>query len=244
MLVDKFFSGIGNQLISAGIGGLKGLLSSSPGQPSYIDQVVANTSAAAQNTQTAFTTDAVLVALGNEQEFLRAKQATAGILRQKDAQLHAAEDRCWSDFVLPTVNQFAQTENITFTRKATSTERFAQTVIDANIIPLLSSINAEITVSSTTLNAVNTIAIGVANRTVDQVDAYNQINALRTSGALHTSDQKYAAVQETENVQAAITSVVTDIIKKWGDSMSLPEGWYNTLNNKDAVTQYWVNKWR
>ena len=238
-MIDGYFAGIGNQLISSGVGGLRGLITASFGQLSYLDQVVANTSAAVQSSTASAAMQNLAAAVANETAYLAAKNATASVITQAAAQLRAKESQCWSQFVIPAVTTYAQQNNISRLNIATTTTA-SQTVIDRNLAQLATSTVAQINISNATVNRINQIIAGVGS--TNSADAYNQLNAIVASGALHTAYDVQAAQKQTTDVQSALTAVVTDTITAWGDNQDPTIGWCNI--NNPAVVASWANKWK
>lgn len=237
-MIDGFFAGIGQQILAAGAGGLMGIINSQFGQPSYLDRIVSSTGIEVESGQISATVDAVTAAYANETAYSAAKNATASVIRQGIAQVRAAESTCW-DLIVPPVTAYAQQNGMTL--KIATTTTASQAVIDKNMAALANGTQADITASNATMNKINQILAGVMNKSTSPTDAYNQVNALVSSGALHTADQAQAAIQQTATVQTALTGVVSDTVKQWGDD-PLPNGWCN-INNTAAVTM-WANKWK
>src|SRR3989338_2659572 len=221
-MIDGYFAGIGNQLISSGVCGLRGLITASFGQLSYLDQVVANTSAAVQSSTASAAMQNLAAAVANETAYLAAKNATASVITQAAAQLRAKEGQCWSQFVIPAVTTYAQQNNISRLNIATTTTA-SQTVIDRNLAQLATSTVAQINISNATVNRINQIIAGVGS--TNSADAYNQLNAIVASGALHTAYDVQAAQRQTTNVKSALTAVVTDTIAAWGNNKAPTTGW-------------------
>ncbi|MDP3965812.1 MAG: hypothetical protein Q8Q13_03375 [bacterium] len=237
-LVDGFFAGIGQQILAAGAGGLMGLIDSQFGQQSYFDRIVSSTGLEVESGQISATVDAVTAAYANETAYSAAKNATASVIRQGIAQMRAAESACW-DLIVPPVTAYAQQNGMTL--KIATTTTASQAVIDKNMAALANATQADITASNATMTKINQILAGVMNKSTSPTDAYNQVNALVSSGALHTADQAQSAIQQTTTVQTALTGVVADTVKQWGDD-PLPNGWCN-INNPGVITM-WANKWK
>ena len=238
-MIDGYFTNIGRQLYATGVGGLRGLITASFGQLSYLDQVVANTSAAVQSSTASAAMQNLAAAVQNETAYLAAKNATANVIMQKAAELRARESQCWSQFVIPAVTAYAQQNGIASLKIATTTTA-SQAVIDKNFTALASSTVTEINASNTIVNKINQIIAGV--NSTNSADAYTQLNALVASGILHNSYQVQGAQQQMKDVQGALTGIVTDTITAWGDNQDPTVGWCN-INNQ-AVVANWANKWK
>ena len=238
-MIDGYFTNIGRQLYATGVGGLRGLITASFGQRSYVDTLVANTSAAVQSSTASAAMQNLAAAVQNETAYLAAKNATANVIMQKAAELRARESQCWSQFVIPAVTAYAQQNGIASLKIATTTTA-SQAVIDRNFTALASSTVTEINASNTIVNKINQIIAGV--NSTNSADAYTQLNALVASGILHNSYQVQGAQQQMKDVQGALTGIVTDTITAWGDNQDPTVGWCN-INNQ-AVVANWANKWK
>jgi len=242
--IDWLFAGIGTQLLNSAVGGLQGLINSRFGQPSYLGTVVNGTGAEVQSGQVSATVDAVAAAYANETAYSAAKNATMSVIKQSITQVRGAENQCWN-LIIPPVIAYAQQSGISQLNIATTTTA-SQAVIDSNMVALANGTQADVTASNATMAAINQVLAGVMGSSTSPTDAYNQIYALIASGALHTADQAQAAIQQTTAVQTALTAVVSDTVKHWGDdplSATDPSsGWCN-INNPAVITM-WANKWK
>lgn len=238
-MIDGFFAGIGQQILAAGAGGLMGIINAQAGQRSYLDTIVSNTGAEVQSGQINATVDAVTAAYANETAYSAAKNATASVIKQGVAQARAAESKCW-DLIVPPVTAYAQQNGMTL--KIATTTAASQTVIDKNMAALANATQADITASNATMNKINQILAGVMGKSTSPTDAYNQINVLVSSGALHTADQAQAAIQQTTTVQTALVGVVADAVKQWRENADPNVGWCSV--NTPAVITMWANKWK
>lgn len=239
-MIDNLFAGIGRQVISSGVGGLQGLISAQFGQRSYLDAVVANTGAAVQSSAADAAMQNLVAAVKNETDYLATKNATASLITQAAAQLRAKENQCWSQLIIPAVITYAQDPKNGISRLAIATTTTAsQAVIDSNFAPLASSTVTEISISNATVDRINKIITGV--NSANPADAYNQLNLLVASGALHTSYDVQNAQRQMKDVQSALTAVVTDTITAWSSNVDTSVGWCNV--NNPALVAKWANAW-
>jgi hypothetical protein len=242
-MIDQLFAGIGNQImtsaVGSAVGGLRGLINVSFGQKSYLDQVVTNTGTTLQESTLSAAMQNLAAAVANETAYLAAKNATAGVLTQAVTQLRTKEAQCWNQFVVPAVTTYAQQNSITRLKVATTTVA-SQAVIDQNVVPLASSVSTAIAASNAIMTKINQIVSGVNG--ASPADAYTQLNTLVAGGTLHTAYDVQAAQKQTTDVQNALTTVVTDVITKWGDSQDPTIGWCNI--NNPALVEFWANKWK
>ncbi|MDO8522540.1 MAG: hypothetical protein Q7S08_04660 [bacterium] len=242
-MIDQYFAGIGKQIMTGmvgnAVGGLRGLLSVniSTGQRSYMDNVIANTSAALQSSTASAAMQNLAAAVANETAYLAAKNATASLIPQAAAQLRGAENRCWA-LIIPPVMTYAQENGISRLKIATTTTA-SQAVIDRNLALLATSTVAQINISNATVNLINGIITGV--NSANPSDAYAKLDAVVASGALHTAYDVQAAQKQAKDVQSALTAVVSDTITAWGDNQDPSVGWCNI--NNPALVASWANKW-
>lgn len=242
-MIDQMFAAIGNQImtgtVGTAVGGLRGLLNVQFGQKSYLDQVVANTGTTLQNSTVSAAMQNLAAAVANESAYLAAKNATASVLTNAVTQLRTKEAQCWNQFVVPAVTTYALQNNIPRLKVATTTTA-SQAAIDKNIVPLAGSVSADIGPSNAMMTQINQIISGISG--ASPAEAYKQLDALVAGGKLHTSYDAQAAQKQTQDVQSALTAVVTDTITAWGDNQDPTIGWCNI--NNPAVVQMWANKWK
>jgi len=241
-MVNQYFAGIGQQILSAGVngvrGGLQGLITAQFGQKSYLGTAINQIGAGLQSSIMSDATQKLTAAVANEQSYLNAKNNTVAVINNAIAQMRGAESQCWN-LIIPKATAYAQQNNISSLKIATTTTA-SQAFINSNITALANRIQGERDASSANLTKVNQIAT-VINST-NPTDAISQLTALVASGVLHSFEQAQAAIKETQDVQSALTAVVTDTITAWGDNQDPNIGWCNI--NNPAVISGWANRWR
>lgn len=240
-VVANLFGGLTTQLISD-TRGLVGLTQSLNGQPSYVDRMVAQTSA---NVRTQ-ASNAALAVIGAAREvevsYRQAKEGIATALSDAITKLRAAENQCWN-LIIPAVETYAQTNGNPPLNIATSTQ-FSQTVIDANIAPLATTTVRDIRNSDAALAQLNQLIASVSNSAsqTNQQQALLRLDTMVANRQLHTATDATNAASQRDAVANALTKLVDDTIKTWGDDNDPNIGWCNV--NNTAVVQRWFNEWR
>ena len=255
-MVGSFFANIGIQLISQN-GGLLGLVQGSSGSPSYLSQVVAESTASLRDSAVNAALQILLAARQVEQAFIEATNATARILLDYMAKLRAAEQTCWN-IIIPKVKEEVGATNCspasdgteTCTTKDSSTIKIATTtaasqgIITGQIAPLATTTASNNQQSIAALNALDKLITDVTNSNSPDAQriALQALDELVAAKVLHTQYDQKAAEQRLAEVQNAAGSLVADTIKAWGDSTDPNIGWCN-VNNPDVI-KMWTDKWK
>lgn len=260
-VVANLFGGLTTQLVSD-TRGLIGLTQPLNGQASYVDRMVAQTSASVR-TQAA---NAALAVIGAAREieasYRQAKEGIATNLSNAIEKLRAAESQCWA-LIVPKVQERAgqgtqqctqgqflgQQQNcVTIPGNiqlqiATSTQ-FSQAVIDANIAPLATTTVRDIRNSDAAIGLLNQLIASVSNSAsqANQQQALLRLDTMVANRQLHTATDASNAMQQRDAVATALTKLVDDTIKTWGDDNDPNIGWCNV--NNPAVIDRWLNEWR
>jgi hypothetical protein len=238
-VVGNLWGGLTTQLI-ADTRGLSGLTQTVNGQPSYIDRMVSQTSASVRQ-QAANTALSVIGAARQiETSYRQAKEGIATALSNSIEQLRAAENQCWA-LIIPKVQEAAGTG--TQLNIATSTQ-FSQPIIDAQIAPLATSTIRDIRNSDAAIALLNELISSVSNSAsqANQQQALLRLDTMVANRQLHTATDATNASTQRDNVASALTKLVEDTVKAWGDSTDPNVGWCN-VNNQAVITK-WLNEWR
>ncbi|MDO8552479.1 MAG: hypothetical protein Q7S01_03020 [bacterium] len=239
-LINVFFAGIGNLAISATAQGLNALINSSVGT-SFVDRMVQDFGAEQSAAQTGAALQNLQAAVYNESQYLAAKNATKDVLMQAATSLRDAENLCWSRIV-PLVTTYAQQNSIAQIQIATTSEQWAQKVIENNnnsLVRLAASLNTEATAASTALDRLNEISAGVTNNTISGTDGYNQLNAIVST--LPTQADVQGAQEQTQTMQTNLGTLVQGTLTAWQGNADPTVGWCNV--NTPAVIKGWADKW-
>jgi len=253
-MVGQLFAGIGNQILSSA-SGLIGLLTGSGNSPSYLNQVIADSSAGLKDSAINAALQILLAARQVESAYLEAAKATADALSRAIAQLRGAENQCW-ELIIPQVKEKAAVGNCTqnsdgtqtcsgsFSLKIATSTTYSQRVVDSQIAPLASTTAARINAASDAVDSVDELIVNVTNSESPdaQAVALQKLDALVAQKALHNQYDLKDAERQLEDVNNSISALVTDTIKAWGDSTDPNIGWCNV--NNTAVIQNWTNKWK
>ncbi|HEY4514148.1 MAG TPA: hypothetical protein VJH69_02380 [Candidatus Paceibacterota bacterium] len=255
-IVGSLFANIGIQLISQN-GGLLGLVQGSSGSPSYLSQVVAESSANLRDSAINAALQILLAAREVEQGFIEATNATARILLDFMAKLRVAEQTCWN-IIIPKVKEATGATNCsansdgteTCTTKDSTTIKIAtstaasQAIITGQIAPLATATASNNQASIAALNALDKLITDVTNSNSPdaQRTALQALDQLVAAKVLHTQYDQKAAEQRLAEVQNSAGSFVADTIKAWGDSSDPNVGWCN-VNNPDVI-KMWTDRWK
>lgn len=258
-VVSNLFGGLTTQLVSD-TRGLVGLTQSLNGQPSYVDRMVAQTSAGVRQQAANAALGVIGAAREIEAAYRQAKEGTATNLTNAIIKLRAAEKQCW-ELVVPKVQERAQGGTQTCTTGAfgqqvctttggnvtlviaTSTQ-FSQPIIDSQIAPLATTTINEIRASDAAIALLNQLIASVTNSASasNQQQALLRLDTMVANRQLHTTVDATNAVQQRDSVATALTKLVDDTIKAWGDSTDPNVGWCNV--NNTATIDRWFNAWR
>lgn len=239
-VVGNLWGGLTTQLI-ADTRGLSGLTQAINGQPSYIDRMTAQTAASVRQ-QAANTALSVIGAARQiETSYRQAKEGIATALSNSIEQLRAAENQCWN-LIIPEVQETATAQSAQL-QIATST-RFSQPIVDAQIAPLATSTIRDIRNSDAAIALLNELIASVSNSAsqANQQQALLRLDTMVANRQLHTATDATNASTQRDNVASALTKLVEDTVKAWGDSTDPNVGWCN-VNNPDVITK-WLNEWR
>ena len=254
-MVGQLFAGIGNQILSSA-SGLIGLLVSGGGNsPSYLNQVVADSSQGLKDSAINAALQILVAARQIESAYLEAENGTAVALYRAITQLRGAENQCW-DLIIEKAKQQAGISTCTLNkdgslscsgsfdlRIATSTA-YSQPVIDSQIAPLASTTAMRINASSQALASVDQLIADVQNSENPNAQgiALQQLDALVAQRALHNQNDLAEAQRQQQNVNSSVANMVTNTIKSWGDSTDTSIGWCN-VNNPDVISK-WTGIWK
>lgn len=253
-MVGTLFAGIGNAILNE-VGGLQGLVQRIAGRPSYLDQIVEESSAGVRDSALNAAIQILSSARKIEQGFLDAERATAGALASAVSELRGAENQCWN-VIIPKAREYAakgecqkdasgtETCSSPFTLQIATSTDASQRVIDSFITPIASTTANRIVTTSRTVDAIDALIARVLDSNTPEVQqqALKELDALVTAKALHDQYDLKQAQDRAENTRTSIGNLVTDTIKTWGDDPDKVKGWCN-VNNPDVV-KMWAQKWK
>jgi hypothetical protein len=262
-MIGALYAGVTTQIISDNKG-LAGISRSSSGQPSYLEQIARESSQGVVGAAV----NAALKVLNSTREvestYLGTMNSIAANLTQTINQLRSAEMKCW-DLMVPKAKAFAarpvcrDTSNGDGTSSqqcdpgyvlddkkiaiSTSSRAFSQPVIDSQITPLAGVAVQNVQSAQKALSLIDQLIAGVTNTTSLNAQrlALQQLDSLVAQKALHTQYDTVRASQQYQDVVTAMTNLLTDSVKAWGDSTDTNIGWCNV--NNEAMVKIWAERW-
>lgn len=234
-------AGFQSTIVSDTIRGLSGLVRSQNGQPSYLDRMASEASA---NVRTSAVNTALGILAATRQVELvyrNAKQSTAVALTNAITRLRTAEATCWS-LIVPKVQEKAALEGATL-RIATSTQ-FSQAIIESQIQSLATTTLRDLRISEETLVVLDQLIADVTNSAsaAAQRAALERLDSMVANNQLHSAADGAAAQKQKDDIIAALTILIDDTLKAWGDSTDPSIGWCNA--NNAATIDRWFNAWK
>lgn len=253
-MIGALFAGLGTQILSSNQG-LLGLTQPNAGQPSYLDQLAAESSAGLRNTAVNAAITQLAAAQQVEQQYFQLLSSIAKTLTQTIGQIRGYESQCWvliqqKVCTSAPVNGKCTDQGGTQLMVATSTV-YSQAVITAQIAPIATTTAANLYASQSALNMINQLIAGVTNTTsLDaQRIALQQLDTLIASHQLHTQNDVSTLQNQQQSIQAAMQTLSQNVPTTWGDgtpNLSNPydpnSGWCNV--NNASVVQMWDQLWQ
>ena len=270
-IVGALFSTLSSQILTNHTSGLAGLSQSQNGQPSYVNQVLAQ-SAQAVRDSAANTALSVLTSTRNaENQYLQLKTLTLGAANDGAARLRGAESQCFVSLI-PAVKSYAQTLLCTIdspgyngnpgvqtcltvlpTIKVATSTAFSSVVINARIQPLATSTTQDINTSKQALAVIDQLIGDVSNTSSAAVQsiALQRLDTLVAQNVLHTTIDIRNLQKQTEDIQTALTNMVNDTVAAWGGNENTNSPWDGTISpgvgwcnvNHQATVLAWYNVW-
>jgi len=260
-MIGALFAGVTTQ-ITTDNRGLAGLSQSVAGQPSYLEQVARESSqgviGAAVNAALAILNSSRQI----EASYLASMNAIASALTQTINQLRSTENQCWN-LIIPKAQAYAAQGTCTTDpltgqqtctggfqldstkiRTSTSSMAFSQQVINSQVAPLATTTVSNVQASQRALGLIDQLITSVTNTAslTAQRLALQQLDSLVAQKALHTQYDAQNAAKQRDDVVGAMTTLVEDTAKAWGDSPDPSVGWCNI--NNSGVIQAWAGRWK
>ncbi len=255
-MIGAIYAGVTTQVVSDSQG-LAGLSQSVGGQPSYLDQVVAESAAGVRNAAANVALSILGAAQQVEQQYFQAVSSIASALTQAIGQLRSAENQCWN-LIIPKVctSTLSSTNTCTgaggITLKIATSTAFSQAIISAQITPLATTTVANVQASQKALALIASLIAGVTNTT--SLDAQRvslqQLDSVVANHQLHTQPDLQNATQQLANVQDSMTTLVQNAVNDWADgtptgaafNASNTTGWCNV--NSQTTLDEWTAAWK
>lgn len=234
-------AGLQSSLIADTIRGLTGFSRSQNGQPSYVDRMTAEASGSVRSNAVNAALSILSAARQVEMTYKSAKEGIATALTNAIGRLRTAENTCWG-LIVPKVQDQASSQGISI-RVATTTQ-FSQKIIDEQIQPLATVVVRDLSAAESAVNLINQLIASVTNTSsaAAQRAALERLDSMVANNQIHSASQANAAQTEKDQVAAAVTTLVDDTLKNWGDSQDTAVGWCNV--NNDDVIDMWVERWK
>ena len=246
-IVNALFSGLSTQA-STDVRGLQGLTQALGSQPSYLDQMVAESGRGLRDSAINLAIGILNEARRIETGFLKAKRDVAQTLTTLINRLRSAEKQCWNLIIekvcATSVSQGkCQAVGGGTLRVATSTAE-SQKVIGAQVTPIAGQVAGDVQASERAVQLIDQLIVGVTNTSsvTNQRLALEQLDSLVAKKLLHNQYDLSAAQKQLEDVKGAVQSLVEDTIRVWADSTDSSVGWCNV--NNIAVIDRWTNAWK
>ncbi len=250
--------------INLGLGGINLNLG---GKPSYLDQLVIDASQGLRDAVVNVGIQILTAARQVEAAYLQAVNSIRSTLAQSSAQLRSGENQCWN-LIIPKVCATAlaadntctghadpcttdldgtQTCPIPDTFKVATSTAFSQPVITTQITPLASVAATNASTSQAALGRIDLLILGVSNTSSPEAQrlSLQQLDSLVSQRLIHTKpdlEGPNGILRQQENVQSAMSALVTNTVKSWADDPNPAVGWCNV--NNPAVIQGWKDRWK
>lgn len=254
-MIGALFAGLSTQIVGDQ-NGLAGLTQSNGGQPSYLDQVAAESAQGLQNAAANAALQILSASQQVESAYYQAINAIKGSLTQTSSQLQSAENQCWttliahvcasplqSDNTCTAVSSNCTTDPTTGAQscsgglsiKVATSTAFSQAVISSQIAPLITPATANLSASQQALQLISNLIQGVTNTTsLDaQRVALEQLDALVSQHKLHTQTDLTTVTQQQSSVAGSMATLLQTVAQTWGGTGSSGTGnagWDGTVN--------------
>ncbi|MDP2648278.1 MAG: hypothetical protein Q8P19_00030 [bacterium] len=255
-MIGALYSGVTTQIVGDERG-LAGLGQSVGGQPSYIDQVAAESAAGVRGAAANIALQILAAAQQIEQAYFSAVDGIAQTLIGAISQLRSAETQCWN-LIIPKVCTSSLSSSNTckgaggISLKVATSTVFSQTVVGSQIRARAEKTSVNIDASKQALGLIGTLIEGVTNTTSlnAQRIALQQLDTLVHDRKLHTQPDLQGVMQELAGVRDLMTLLVEDTVEDWADgtsaggdfSASNRTGWCNVQDQTTLDT--WTSMWK
>jgi len=256
-LVGALFAGIGAQAVS-GMQGLAGITQSIGNQPSYLDQVVSQASAAVQQDATNAAITTINGVSATLSAYINALNTSASTLIDTSDSLRNTESQCWDNIIedVCTAGSFTYTNGSPTCTEVTSSSSttgatlhiatstaFSNAVIQSQLTPLGQSTSEKLQAAQTAQTQINQIIAGVTNSSSQdaQTLAIEQLDQLTSSNSFPSTVDMQNAQQDSTSLSTSMNTLVTQVVGNWqgfdsNGNQDLP--WDGTVS---ANTVGWCN---
>ncbi len=251
-MIGALYSGLTTQIMSDNQG-LAGLMQSVGGQPSYLNQLTAESAQGVRNSALNIALQILSAARQVEVAYFTAVNAILSTLTQTSGQLKNAENQCWN-LIIPQVcagtldaqNKCTDSGGATY-QVATSTAGYAQAIIASQITSLVAPTVAKATSSQNALFLIDQLIQGISNTASQNAQrlALQQLDSLVSQRLLHVSadvDGPTGVQKQLDDTKIATRALMTRTVEAWANDPSPSVGWCNI--NNPAVIQGWKDRWK
>lgn len=239
-MIGALYAGATTQILGD-VGGLAGLSQSNGGQPSYLNQLAAESATGLRGAATNAALQILSAAQQVESAYYQAMSAIGAALTQTSGQLRAAEAQCWSQVIAracsgslaadntctATISSCSSSGNITQINgistqeqgcssqtvklKVATSTAFSDAVISAKITPLAGPATDGINTSKTALQLISNLIQGVTN--TNSVDA--QRVALQQLDNLVAQHKLHTQtdLSNAKQQQGTVTDTMTNLLQ-------------------------------
>jgi hypothetical protein len=242
-IINALFSGLSTQILTDA-GGLAGISQQQGATPSYLNQASQNAVSGLRTTVTNNALTIVFNALAVEGQYHKAQETIGQAVLDARSKLRVAENACWNMIIPKVQERAAQDTSGAVTLVIATSTQFSDAVIRTQLQPLADAARQGIDNSDQALAALKTLAASLQNTASLSVQnvALHQLDNLLANHTVHTQFDLKTVQGQADTVQTAMTNLVTDTVKSWGDNPANPPGWCNV--NKVEVIDFWLAQWK
>ena len=263
-MVGALFAGLSTQILTSSQG-LAGLLQKNGSQPSYLDQMNAESSAGLRSSLLNAALQTLAGARQVETSYLQVVNAIADKLSQTIKQLRGAETQCWAlviqhvcttplaaDNTCKAQVGACTTDPVTRVQtcpppidlKVATSTAFSQPIISGQVAPLATQTVTNIQSSQKALGLIDNLIGAVSNTaSIDaQRIALSQLDQLVSLRKLHTQPDLTTVQSQQQAVGDAMTTLVQNTVQSWADSTDPNVGWCNV--NNPSLIDFWIQQWK
>ncbi|MBI5470424.1 hypothetical protein HY968_03885 [Candidatus Kaiserbacteria bacterium] len=248
-MVGALFAGLASQIVS-GNQGLSGIMNRIGNQPSYLDQVTAESAVGLRNAAANAALQVLAGARSVEQQYYSVVTAIANLLTSTINQLRSAENQCWNLIINKVCSSPPTAPGNTCpavgggTLHVATTTVASQAVIAAQITPLANQTIQNVQASQKALSLIDKLIAGITNTA--SLDAQRlalvQLDQLVAQRLLHQAGDVTQVQQQQGAITSTMQDLVTNTVKTWADSTDPATGWCNV--NNAAVLDMWKQRWK
>ncbi len=192
-IIGQVFSGVGNRILNAGLGGLASIGTSVAGQPSYLAQGIKETSTGLASTITSFLLSTLVPALTVENSYNLVQKAMAADLTKAYSQLQDAENTCWGLIISKVCDASSATSTIaggtctasdgSGTLNIATSMQFSDPIATAQIKPIALIVQQNASTSDQALKIIGDVILNAQNPSnpTAQKDAFSKWDALTSA---------------------------------------------------------------